>query len=329
MKTIKIPEGVEELKISQESGRVVIEFAPRFKEGDFVYEDERIMIVHKCPHFYKALVYPPHYTKVHYNGKYGLPFSSPSFRFATEEEKQFLLDALEKDGEKWNAEKLCIEDIPVYKKGDIVTYKYPSSDKQGVLIFNRYGHSSIHSFAAINRSDILCLNDSFGDIDSITITGIANEEYSSKLFSALKNKGKQWNPTKLCIEDIPQRKFKPGDKVRLKDGMLDKRWESPYFKEEMDVFIGKVLTVGRYTSKGYIYMKEGDGWAFAEAWLEPYSDEPIVGELAIFWDFCKEHSHIRLCTQRIIERYCDHAGILWENAIKFESKEQFLEHIKD
>ena len=60
-----------------------------------------------------------------------------------------------------------------------------------------------------------------GDINSITITGIANEEYSSKLFSALKNKGKQWNPIKLCIEDISQRKFKPGDKVKLKDGRLD------------------------------------------------------------------------------------------------------------
>ena len=179
--------------------------------------------------------------------------SSPSFRFATEEEKKILLDALKKDGKKWNAEKLCIEDIPVYKKGDIVTYKYPGSDKQGVLIFNKLGHSSIHFFAAINRSDILCLNDYFGGIDSIAITGIANEEYSSKLFSALKNKGKQWNPTKLCIEDIQQRKFKPGDKVKLKDGMLDKRGESPYFTAEMDVFIGKVLTVESYTSKGYIF----------------------------------------------------------------------------
>src|SRR5690554_5673461 len=102
MNTIKIPEGVEELKISQESGRVVIEFAPKFKEGDFIYEDGRIIIVHKYPYFFKALVHPSLDTKVYYNGKYGLPFSSPSFRFATEEEKQFLLDALEKDGEKWN-----------------------------------------------------------------------------------------------------------------------------------------------------------------------------------------------------------------------------------
>lgn len=191
MNTIKIPEGVEELKISQESGRVVIEFAPKFKEGDFVCEDGRIMIIHKYPHFYKALVYPSPDTKVRYNGSYGSPFSSPSFRFATEEEKKILLDALEKDGKKWNAEK-------------------------------------------------------------------------------------------LCIEDIPQRKFKPGDKVKLKDGMLDKRREPPYFTAEMDVFIGKVLTVKSYTSKGYIFLNEAGDWAFAEAWLEPILTNPKLGSWLYF-----------------------------------------------
>lgn len=236
--TIEIPAGARVLNITQESDRVIIEFAPRFKEGDFVYEDGRIMIVHKCPHFYKALVYPPHYTKVHYNGKYGLTISYPSFRFATEEEKQFLLDALEKDGKKWNAEK-------------------------------------------------------------------------------------------LRIEDIPQRKFKPGDKVELKDGMLDKRGESPYFTEEMDVLIGKMLTVVGYNSDGYIHLSEADGWEFAEDWLELYSDEPIVGELAIFWDYIKKCSHIGLYTGCATGRHRNHLGAFWANAIKFISKEQFLEHIEE
>ena len=266
--TIEIPAGTNVLNVTQESGRVVIEFTPKFKEGDFVYENGRIIIVEKYPNFYKAVAYPHYDTKVYYNDGYGLPFSSPSFRFATEEEKQSLLDALEKDGKKWNAKKLRIEDIPIYKKGDIVTYKYSDSNKQGVLIFNTSDHCAIHFFAAINRSGILCLNDYFGNIDDITITGIANEEYSSKLFSALKNKGKQWNPANLCIEDIPQRKFKPGDKVKLKDNVLDKGGEPPYFVKDMHVLIGKVLTVGSCTSKGYLYLYEGNGWAFAEDWFE-------------------------------------------------------------
>ena len=238
MNTIKIPEGVEELKISQESGRVIIEFAPRFKEGDFVYEDGRIIIVHKYPNFYKARIYPTPCGIVEYNRGYGLHFSSPSFRHTTKEEKQLLLDALEKDGKKWNAEK-------------------------------------------------------------------------------------------LCIEDIPQRKFKPGDKVKLKDGVLDKSGERPYFTAEMVVFIGKVLTVSSYTYKGHIFLNEAGGWEFAEAWLEPYSDIPEVGELAIFWDSFKEGSHIRIYAQRTTEKHRDHRGMLWANAIKFTSKEQFEKHIKE
>ena len=237
MNKIKIPEGMGELEISYKDDRVIIEFAPRFKEGDFVYEDGRIMIIHKYPHFYKALVGPFRCSSAEYNSRYGVPFSSSSFRFATKEEKQLLLDALEKDGKKWNAEK-------------------------------------------------------------------------------------------LCIEDIPQRKFKPGDKVKVKDGMLDKRWESPYFMEGMDMFIGKVLTVGSYNFKGHIYLNEAGHWEFAEDWLELYSNEPIVGELAIFWDNYKKHSRIRLYTQRTTEKHRDHLGASWANAIRFESREQFLEHIK-
>ena len=236
--SIKIPEGVGELEISCEDGRVIIEFAPRFKEGDFVYEDRRIMIIHKYPHFHKALVGPYSNNSAQYNSTYALPFSSHSFRFATEEEKKFLLNALEKDGKKWNAEK-------------------------------------------------------------------------------------------LCIEDIPQRKFKPGDKVKLKDGMLDKSGERPYFTAEMVVFIGKVLTVKSYTSTGYIFLNEAGIWEFAEAWLEPYSSKPEVGELAIFWDSFKERSKIGIYKGIDSKGYRDHYNIPWFNAVKFESKEQFVKHIKE
>ena len=140
MNTIKIPEGVEELKISQESGRVVIEFAPRFKEGDFIYEDGRIIIVHKYPHFYKALISHLMTPKCFIIADM-VYLSFPSFRFATEEEKQFLLDALEKDGKKWNAEKLCIEDIPQrkFKPGNKVKLKDGMLDKRESMFYGRDG----------------------------------------------------------------------------------------------------------------------------------------------------------------------------------------------
>lgn len=144
----------------------------------------------------------------------------------------------------------------------------------------------------------------------------------------MKENGKQWNAEKLRIEDIPQRKFNPGDRVILKDVILDKIWESPYFVKDMHVFIDKVLTVRSYNSDGYIYLNEANGWEFAEDWLELYSDEPIIGELAIFWDSYREFSRVKIYKRRNCEGYYDNNNTQWKNAIKFISKEQFLEHIK-
>ena len=199
--------------------------------------------------------------------------------------------------------------------------------QEDILIFKEIHNDRLYFHVSMNDIDNLAFypQNHYTNIDDFRL---ATEAEKQQLLYRIKKGGKQWNAEKLRIEVIPQRKFKPGDKVKLKDGILNKRWESPYFTEEMDMFIGKVLTVVDHTLKGYIYLNEADDWEFAEDWLELYSDEPIVGELAIFWDNSKETSHISLYTQHTTERHRDHVGMLWENAIKFISKEQFLEHIK-
>ena len=115
---ITIPEGVNRIAVKQHDDKVVIEFIPekpKFKEGDFIYEDGRIMIVKKYPYEIYALIYPKIDMLVIYDDTYGINLSL-SFRYATEDEKQLLIDAMEKDGKQWNAEKLKIEDI--LKKDD-------------------------------------------------------------------------------------------------------------------------------------------------------------------------------------------------------------------
>lgn len=82
---------------------------PEFKDGDIVVYGESVAI---CRRFYK-------YTLSFYvslNEMFGLLFadeveSSEEYRFATEEEKQQLFDALEKEGKAWDAEKKQIVDI--------------------------------------------------------------------------------------------------------------------------------------------------------------------------------------------------------------------------
>ena len=86
-----------------------IEKQLEFKDGDIVVYGKSVAI---CRRFYK-------YTLSFYvslNEMFGLLFadeveSSEEYRFATEEEKQQLFDALEKEGKAWDAEKKQIVDL--------------------------------------------------------------------------------------------------------------------------------------------------------------------------------------------------------------------------
>ena len=153
----------------------------------------------------------------------------------------------------------------------------------------------------------------------------ATEDEKQLLIDALKKDGKRWNAEKLEIEDIPQPKFKDGDKVKIKDGISSKthRCISPYFTSTMDEFIGKELTVKEYTYDGFVVFDDY-GYQFAEEWLEPCNDEPKKGDFAIFWDYDdKEYSAIHMYDRKGNSGYYDSSGIPWDNAVKFESKEQF------
>lgn len=82
---------------------------PEFKDGDIVVYGESVAI---CRRFYKHTL--SFYVSL--NEMFGLLFadeveSSEEYRFATEEEKQQLFDALEKEGKAWDAEKKQIVDL--------------------------------------------------------------------------------------------------------------------------------------------------------------------------------------------------------------------------
>lgn len=82
---------------------------PEFKDGDIVVYGESVAI---CRRFYKHTL--SFYISL--NEMFGLLFadeveSSEEYRFATEEEKQQLFDALEKKGKTWDAEKKQIVDL--------------------------------------------------------------------------------------------------------------------------------------------------------------------------------------------------------------------------
>ena len=112
-----------------------IEKQLEFKDGDIVVYGKSVAI---CRKIYKHTL--SFYVSL--NEMVGLLFadeveSSEEYRFATEEEKQQLFDALEKEGKKWDAEKKAIVNLP--KKSEFKIF-------QKVLVRDYNGEEWIPGF---------------------------------------------------------------------------------------------------------------------------------------------------------------------------------------
>ena len=209
---------------------------------------------------------------------------------------------------------------PQYKDGDFVY-------EDGRIMIVKSYPSNCHALVYPYLDGKAIYDRTYGVNFSEPTFRYATEEEKQILIDAMKKDSKRWNEEKKCIEDIPKRKFKAGDKVKIKDCISSKthRGVSPGFVNAMDKFIGKELTVKEYSSRGWVVFY-GDEYEFAEDWLEPYK-ELKKGDLAIFWDENKEYAKIGIYLHRGVYHY-DHSNTSWTHAIKFESKEQFEKLIK-
>jgi len=213
---------------------------------------------------------------------------------------------------------------PQYKDGDFVY------EDGRIMIFKSYPNN--YHCIYLPRIGKPFFDDRYGIDFTAKSFRRATEEEKQQLLDALAEEGKRWNEEKKCIEDIPKRKFKKGDKVRIKKGISSKTHQhiSPGFIVQMDDLIGEELTVDRYAN-GMVYTEES--YYFHEEWLEPYVEELKKGDLAIFWQFDKTQAVVRLFENEQgglfqIPTYVDNTGHWWANAIKFESKEQYERFIK-
>ena len=220
---------------------------------------------------------------------------------------------------KQHDDKIVIEFIPEepkFKRGDILK---ATTTPELIVIFDKM--ASITAFDSIYNN-----GENSNDYWSLKNFRHATKEEKQEFFDELEVKGKRWNDDKKCIEDIQKRKFKVGDKVRIKDGISSETHNvaGPGFNRTMDEFIGKELTVEEYSSIEWVVFYEDDyRYQFAENWLEPYTEEPKKGDLAIFWDNSKDIAIMRTYREKKGMLHYDSVGYPWKNAIKFESKEQF------
>lgn len=213
---------------------------------------------------------------------------------------------------------------PKYKDGDFLHSDW--NDENITIIYREINGS--HLYYHVNKSNGLGLDfDRYRYWPDDVDFRLATESEKKELIDALAEVGKRWNAEKKCVEDIPKRKFKKGDKVVLKSGY--KKSDGLIYLTCFDLLIGEPLTIKGYTDIGNVYFSDCP-YIFDEDWLELY-EELKEGDLAIFWDNNKEGAFIgtyKQLTMGTIFKHKDHRGYMWKNAIKFESKEQFEKLIK-
>lgn len=223
---------------------------------------------------------------------------------------------------------------PKYKHGDFLM-----SPERLAFIFDREGkNGEAHYLFAADMDGTLC--DHIQERGTGTLycgylknAVLADQEAIKIIHDGLKSIGKRWNSEKKCVEDIPKRKFKTGDKVKIKDGISSETHKGvgPSFVSTMDKFIGKELTVKEYSSRGWVVFYGGGlEYEFAEDWLEPWIDEPKVGDLVIFWD-CIELAKVGMLTDirpDELDKYVVDHHIGWKHAVKWDGTVDHLQKIR-
>lgn len=226
--------------------------------------------------------------------------------------------------------KVVIEFMPKkaeFKKGDFVY------EDGRIMIIDKFSEKSIiyHALICPEMDLDVVYNNPYASTVPLSSLSFrhASDVEKQILIDAMKKDGKRWNAEKLEIEDIPQPKFKVGDSVKIKEGIssITHRHAPHSFIKDMDKYIGKKLIVEHAFDNvhyGITYTMTNNIYSYAEDWLEPYTEELKKGDLVIFWDNDdNESASIRMYDRKDYSGYYDSCGFTWDNAMKFESKEQF------
>lgn len=200
-----------------------LEKLPKFKDGDVIANNTRIVIFHKLDKIPNGVrndvvYYHCWYHKEDNNSKFKIDFGigyASDFRFATDKEKQILFDVIKTNGYKWNAETKTLEKLvkPRFKVGNRVK-----------SIYNN------------NQYDIVGLTDTH-----YTLVEVENKfKYTEPI---IEDKNWELVPNKFDITTL-----KPFDKVLVRDNNAQK-WTADLFSFFDKSLICPYSCVGHYTNQ--------------------------------------------------------------------------------
>ena len=200
-------------------------FQRPFIDGDVISNGKTIAIFKKADkpyiYFQKDVVY----YHCWYNHRYdefkaeidfGIGYVE-EFKYATEEEKQELLQAIKDNGYRWDTETKTLEKLPELKDGDIIYVDFGDYNVTGIL--KKLHKEFCYFYVCLNKCgelQIPILNDNkvvYCTSYAKEIT-FATEEQNKKLFKEIKDNGYKWNAETKTLEKLIEPKFKVGDRVK-------------------------------------------------------------------------------------------------------------------
>lgn len=184
-------------------------FQRPFKDGDIVFYNNTIAIFKEWGDetLFRSYV-------IKYLDKTSIIRDAPLFgksirkeiRFATEEEKAELFQAIKENGYKWNEETKTCETLPKFKDGDILAID------DTVYIYNGIEElspsPSHYVYVIADKNGLFAINTSTKRYG----TRFATEEEKNILFEAIKNNGYRWDEETKTLVTLPM--FKVGDRIR-------------------------------------------------------------------------------------------------------------------
>lgn len=138
-----------------------------------------------------------------------------SLRFASEEDKQKLFDAIKANGYVWHPNIKCLEKVRI-DPGDVAV----SAAGNIVLVSKIDEDDIVHFFCRLSP-----LQTSFEVRDDIGVGKVqdcrlASDKQKQKLFDCLRAKGYRYNPETNALEKVNEPRFTAGNKIRKK-GSID------------------------------------------------------------------------------------------------------------
>ena len=227
--------GAECVLFPSKENRDWSKFQRPFKDGDIVFYNDTIAIFKEWGDETLFRTYVTKYLCCDSLIDKNVPLYGKSvrkeIRFATEEEKQKLFQAIKDNGYKWNAETKTLDKryhpwtINDAKDGDVLAINWYEGDDywEKIVIFKKYHNNDdvvgtcVEGYGNTFKNGKLVW-DAEVPFFSKTWTGTlrpATKEQRDFLFQKIKEAGYEWNSETKTLKKLP--KFKIGDKIRHKN----------------------------------------------------------------------------------------------------------------